>query len=201
MDKSHSSQRWKLPQNCSRHSLQFKTAKPFPHCIINNFLSEEKARQLLKTLLKERFLLRDSDLFTFFQTNDLIATKHKPLREFCNFLSSEEFKQYLKALTSITLQQKSIDIAGTLYTRTHYLLPHDDQLETRKIAFIYYLSTLKQKDGGALVLYNSKPSKIIKRIYPKFNTFVMFKVSVISFHEVEEVLTNEKRLALSGWFH
>ena len=95
-------------------------------------------------------------------------------------------------------------MSASLYLKTHYLLPHDDRLERRRIAYLYYLSTLAKKDGGALALYdskNKKPTEIVKKIVPQFNTFAFFEVSGRSFHEVEEIVSDKQRIAISGWFH
>ena len=65
-------------------------------------------------------------------------------------------------------------MAGTLYVDTDYLLCHDDQLEGRKIAYLFYLSDMKETDGGSLNLFASKnrvPTTIERKIIPKFNTF------------------------------
>ena len=183
---------------------KFKCAQPFPHLELPKFLKEEIASKLLKELEKEKSYLKESDLFTFFQTNDLISTENLFLQEFRSFLLSQEFINYLTKITSLPLKRNSIDSAGTLYLSTHHLLPHDDQLEIRKIAFMFYLTSLEKKDGGALGLYSSKnhqPFQISKRYYPKFNTFFFFHVSPNSFHEVEEVITSTRRITLSGWFH
>jgi prolyl 3-hydroxylase /prolyl 3,4-dihydroxylase len=90
-----------------------------------------------------------------------------------------------------------------LYQRTHYLLPHDDQLDGRAVAFMYYLTSLNQDEGGALCLYDSKdntPTRIQQKIQPQKNTFVFFRVSAKSFHEIKEVLRGN-RLTLTGWFY
>jgi Rps23 Pro-64 3,4-dihydroxylase Tpa1-like proline 4-hydroxylase len=182
----------------------FLKAKPYPHLQLPNFLKKEIASKLLKELKKEQFYLKESDLFTFFQTNDLISTKNPFLQNVHSFLKSPEFTKYLSIILSTSIKKNSLDLAGTLYLSTHHLLPHDDQLENRKIAFMFYLTSLKKKDGGALGLYSSKnnqPTTISKRYQPTFNTFILFKVSPLSFHEVEEVITNTPRITLSGWFH
>ncbi len=181
---------------------QFQT--PFPHLIIPNFLKEQNAINLLKALKDEPFELKQSDLFTLYQTKDLISSNNPIIKKFRNYLSSKEFTTYLTQITKIKIIPNTIDMAGTIYTDSNYLLPHDDQLEKRKIAYIYYLSTLKKSDGGALAFYNSKhnqPTAIVKRTQPTFNTLILFPVSKKSFHEVEEVITNKQRIAISGWFH
>lgn len=175
---------------------------------MSNFLKQEEARKLLTALTKESFYQKQSDLFQFKQTNDLASTRNSDLKLFRDFLKSSQFIHYLEKITKTKLKRNSIDIAGALYEDTDFLLCHDDKLERRKIAFIYYLSTLKKEEGGSLNLFESKkqknrlePTKSTVSIRPVFNTFVCFKVCPESFHEVEEVMGTAKRYALSGWFH
>ena len=77
-----------------------------------------------------------------------------------------------------------VSVSGSIYNQTDYLLCHDDKLEGRKIAFIFYLvdeDWSGNEDGGCLRLFSSDhnfvpcglPSKIIA---PVSNTFVMFEV-------------------------
>jgi len=181
--------------------------EPFPHWIIEDFLPVIEAVDLIKALRKEKFFLKEADLFTFYQTNDLKSVKNKTLQEF-NYYLCHEFAQELEKITKSKIKRDCIDISGNLYQNTNYLLPHDDRLEHRSFAFLYYLSDLEKKDGGVLALYDTKkisraetPNKVAKRIIPKFNTMVIFQVSNKSFHEIEELLHDKQRLALSGWFH
>jgi len=189
-------------------ALKYKLyEKPFPHWIIKDFLPTAEAVDLIKALSKEKFYLKEADLFTFYQTNDLKSASNKILQKFNHYLSSE-FIDELEEMTKIKLKRNSLDISGNLYQNTNYLLPHDDRLENRSLAFLYYLSGLEKKDGGSLALYDTKkisgketPNKIVKRIVPQFNTMVIFQVSNRSFHEVEELLQKKQRLTISGWFH
>ena len=110
----------------------------------------------------------------------------------------------MQTITNSKLKSNLIDMAGTLYNDSDFLLCHDDQLEGRQIAYFFYLSTMKKDDGGKLQLYDSKqnkPSTIKATITPNFNTFAFFQVSPKSFHSVEEVTSTRQRLAISGWFH
>lgn len=187
-----------------KSSKQYSSQKPFPHLVLHHFFLPDKLNKVISALQKEDFHLKEADLFTFYQTDDLKGTSNKILQEFREFLSSPEFIGFMSNITGIPLLLQKIDLAGTLYTSTHHLLPHDDHLEKRKVAFMLYLSTLNQKDGGALGLYASEKdaaTKIVKRVQPQMNTFVFFTVSQKSFHEVEEVLSDKKRVALSGWFY
>lgn len=194
----------------NRHYLSKKTTeklrktfvknRPYPYLELKNFLREDIAKKLLIALTKERFYEKESDLFSFFQTNDLYSLDNGTLKDFRNFLGSGEFISYMKSLTGMKFKKGKIDISGSLYKNTNYLLCHDDMLEGRNIAFLFYLSDLGRNDGGSLNLLNKK-LKIYKKLMPKFNTFTFFKVSKISYHEVEEVYKDKQRIALGGWFH
>lgn len=182
------------------YSSRFRDAQPFPHLELSQFLQQEKARALLKAIVKEPFQKKKADLFSFRQTQDLKGTKNEELQVFRAFLCSKEFIGYMKDLTRLPLKPGKVDLAGTLYEDTDYLLCHDDELEGRKIAFLLYLNDFTPRDGGSLGLMNSK-FETVARITPKFNTLAFFEVSKKSFHEVEEVIGKKQRLALGGWLH
>ncbi len=201
--------RWINPKYLAAKEIEhfqtvFLIQKPFPHLEIKHFFRQEKAIEIVKALSEEKFIPQQADLFQFKQTDDFKNTKNKVLQEFCRFISSRDFTRYLSNITSVPLKPNSIDMSGTLYEDTDYLLCHDDQLEGRKIAYFLYLSDLDQNDGGALNLFSSKegiPDEVQATIIPQFNTFSFFLVSEKSFHEVAEVLRDVQRIAISGWFH
>ena len=182
----------------------FKDNKPFEHLEIKHFLKEEKINQLIEALSNEEFIQKESDLFKLKQTNDLASSENKTIQSFRSFLTSEPFITFMEHITELKIKRDVVDLAGTLYEYTDYLLCHDDQLEGRSIAFLLYLTDLEEREGGTLSLLESNfetPTKITKRIIPKTNTFAFFKVTNRSFHEVEEVITKKQRVAFGGWFH
>ncbi|KAL3314032.1 Prolyl 3-hydroxylase ogfod1 [Cichlidogyrus casuarinus] len=108
----------------------------------------------------------------------------------------------------------------------NYLLCHDDQLDSRKVAFIYYLvdESWSEKDGGSLSLLDNCPSDQFgftadvdkkssenisnfhpwcpaQKLIPKFNSLAFFEVCTKSFHSVNEILSDKPRLSINGWFH
>jgi Rps23 Pro-64 3,4-dihydroxylase Tpa1-like proline 4-hydroxylase len=183
-----------------RLKAQFSTAKPFPHLELKGFLKKDRAGLLLNALRGERWTPKEADLFKLKHTNDIASSSIQELRAFRQFLLSEEFMQYMGAITGLKLRRKTIDLAGSLYEDTDYLLCHDDQLEGRTIAFLFYLSTMRKGEGGSLALLD-KRLRTAKRIHPEVGTFAFFEVSPVSYHEVEEVLVETQRLALGGWYH
>lgn len=191
-------------KDSARLKKVFTSSKPFPHLILSDFFNPKKSVEILKALTQEPMEEKEADLFKFMQTKDLVGTSNKTLKEFRSFLCSDEFVLFMEKLTGLKLKRGVIDLHGTLYQDTDFLLCHDDQLEGRKIAFLFYLSNLTEKDGGSLNLFNSKnkmPTTISKKVIPQFNTFAFFEVSSVSFHEVEEIISPVQRIAIGGWFH
>lgn len=174
-----------------------KYTQPFNHWIIQDFMSDtDKIIEALKT---EDFVRKECDLFQFFQTkNDLFSSKSAILKKVYNQLSSESF---LKEVSKITGKKLSkIDMSAFIYSDTDYLLPHDDRLEGRKIAYVLYVNTLSKSEnkGSSLDLFEN--NKLVKRIFPKKGQLVLFEVSKKSIHQVSEVV-NSERITLAGWFH
>lgn len=181
---------------------QFESAKPFPHVILDGFFEPQALLELIEALKEEEFYFKMSDLFTMYQTNDLVSSTK--MKKFYMFFKSPEFMNFCTKITGIEFTPDKLDLQGSIYQDTNFLLCHDDQLEGRKLAFLLYLSDMQEDEGGALTLFESEdgiPTKVKVRIIPKINRFVCFEVSPESFHEVEEVLVNKQRLALGGWLH
>uniref|UniRef100_A0A914CW86 Prolyl 4-hydroxylase alpha subunit domain-containing protein n=1 Tax=Acrobeloides nanus TaxID=290746 RepID=A0A914CW86_9BILA len=114
----------------------------------------------------------------------------------------------MRAIDSSHRQTPYIGLFGSEYREADLLLPHDDRLEERKFAFIFYLSPdWSEEFGGSLNLYDhipeeNRPSQIAKSLVPKANNFVFFQVQANSWHSVSEVICKDKsRLSLNGWFH
>ncbi|MBI2148483.1 2OG-Fe(II) oxygenase [Candidatus Woesearchaeota archaeon] len=179
---------------------KFIHAKPFSHLVLKDFFSKNFINNFLNELKKENFEHKESDLFSFMQTHDLSSSNNHIVIEFYQFLNSNEFKEYLQKITGISAFGK-IDCSGFIYTSKDYLLPHDDKLGSRKIAYVLNLSRdFLKRDGGSLDFFSK--NKTVKSIIPSFNTFIIFKVTIgKSYHQVNEVLIDKKRLSVAGWFN
>jgi Rps23 Pro-64 3,4-dihydroxylase Tpa1-like proline 4-hydroxylase len=180
-----------------------KSKTPFPHAVIENFLPGSAHAALCKrfaTLAKER---KEADLFSFSQTADLMHDKSREIAALRAHLQSDATRARVRELLGVRVGAK-IDMSGFSYTDGDYLLCHDDQLEGRKVAYVYYLSTLSTNQGGALALLDSDrkgaPRRVVKRLQPSANALAIFAVSKRSHHMVEEVM-NAQRDTITGWFH
>ncbi|XP_006000793.1 prolyl 3-hydroxylase OGFOD1 isoform X2 [Latimeria chalumnae] len=181
-------------------------SKPFPHCVIPNFLEDNGfLEELRDELLKLNFHQKSNDLYKFKQSDDLKRRKEPHISALRKVLF-EDFRKWLFDVTQIELES-TVDISCAKYEHTDVLLCHDDELEGRRIAFILYLvPSWESSDGGMLDLYSSdvhyQPVQIMKSLLPSWNTLAFFEVSSVSHHQVSEVLSESKsRLSVSGWFH
>uniref|UniRef100_A0A669D5T3 Prolyl 3-hydroxylase OGFOD1 n=1 Tax=Oreochromis niloticus TaxID=8128 RepID=A0A669D5T3_ORENI len=179
---------------------------PFPHCIFTNFISSQAfAENLQKELLELNFHEKSNDLYKFKQSDDL-KKRTEPHIAGLRAALFGRFRSWLGEVLGVELEP-TVDISCAKYEYTDVLLCHDDELEGRRVAFILYLvPPWQSSDGGTLDLYTTdsylQPQSIVKSLVPSWNTLVLFEVSPVSFHQVSEVLSQDKcRLSLSGWFH
>ncbi|XP_005095916.1 prolyl 3-hydroxylase OGFOD1 [Aplysia californica] len=182
------------------------SCEPFRHCVLPNFISKpEYVTDLESALLALPLRDKNNDLYKFSQSRDLNHSKSSTISTFRTIC--ESVRNFLTDVTGIPLNSK-IDLFCSQYKYTDVLLCHDDELEERRVAFIYYLvpESWSSVDGGALDLFDidehAQPRDVVKSIVPKRNNFLFFEVSSKSFHQVAEVLSEDKtRLSISGWFH
>ncbi|KAM7406171.1 hypothetical protein PAMP_000565 [Pampus punctatissimus] len=179
---------------------------PFPHCIIKNFISSETfLENLQRELLELNFHEKSNDLYKFKQSDDLRKREEPHITGMRSALFGP-FRSWLGEVLGVELEP-TVDISCARYEYTDVLLCHDDELEGRRVAFILYLvPPWQSSDGGTLDLYTTnsdfQPQSTVKSLVPSWNTLVLFEVSPVSFHQVSEVLSQDKcRLSLSGWFH
>lgn len=184
----------------------YKSAKPYKHCILENFTKPGILEEITKNLYQEDWYKKKNDLYDFKQTDDLKTSEQCGLRDLRNALYSAEFRGFLQSITGIELNDV-VDISAHTYQPGGTLLCHDDELEGRRIAFIIYLvpDDWAEKDGGTLDLFdaddNNDPTVIVKSIAPRRNTMLFFEVGMTTWHQVSEVLRDRDRLSISGWFH
>lgn len=165
-----------------------KFTEPYLHYAIENFLPEEMLGQLKEVYSHLQFLEKQSDLFHFFQTNELAQ---EPSLEFFRKELSNQFKE----LTP--MKDTTYSIFASYYFKGNHLLCHDDVVQDRKYAFSYYLEDF---GSGELVFYDDTASKIEKKIKVKKNLLVIFEVSNISYHEVA-LAKEDGRKAVTGWLN
>uniref|UniRef100_A0A6Q2YU18 Prolyl 3-hydroxylase OGFOD1 n=1 Tax=Esox lucius TaxID=8010 RepID=A0A6Q2YU18_ESOLU len=196
---------WSQQASYSHGGLELN-CYPFPHCIIRNFIQSDSFTENLKReLLELNFHEKSNDLYKFKQSDDLKKRKETHITGLRAAIFGQ-FRTWMGEVLGVDLEP-TVDISCAKYQYTDVLLCHDDELEGRRVAFILYLvPSWEISDGGTLDLFstdgNFQPDNVVKSLVPSWNTLVLFEVSPTSFHQVAEVLSEDKcRLSLSGWFH
>jgi len=207
--KTKNMKEWLSPEYLDLETIKklkksFPRKKPFPHLELENFLVKEKAEQLLEELEKEEFYLTEDYFYKYMHTKWFSETDNNELlKSFWRFFYSKELIFYINYLTGLDFTSRGVYMRGVLYQDTDFVNIHTD-INSEKMTYIYHLTTLEKEDGGVLNLYgveNNIPIKITKKIIPKFNTFSAFKITPISFHNVDEIIGNkQRRVSINGWF-
>ena len=177
----------------------FLAAKPFPHVVMKDFFVEPFVSEVIAGLRSEVFVHQESDLFSFMQTEDLEKSAHEKVQLFYRLLSSSEFKGFVQGITGLKVNGK-VDCSAFVYHPGDYLLPHDDRLEGRRVAYTFHASTLSGRGGGALEFFEG--AKKVVSIPPRRNTFILFWVKEgVTVHQVSEIVGDNERLSVAGWFN
>mmetsp|Transcript_22947 Transcript_22947/g.40648 ORF Transcript_22947/g.40648 Transcript_22947/m.40648 type:complete len:496 (-) Transcript_22947:114-1601(-) len=186
----------------------FASSLPFPHWSMENVVEQSVLEDLQEEVMKLEFFPKENDLFSFLQTDELASRAEGCLKSVVDSLYSKTFRDLVSKVTGAPTLNAKIDLTSSVYTFTNNLLCHDDELSTRRVAYILYLvdDDWSVEDGGTLDLFtvdkDFQPNGMYKRIVPKRNTMIMFEVSKRSYHQVAQVLSDSKwRVSIGGWFH
>ena len=180
----------------------------YPVVYLKDFLPDDRYTQLEAGLRSISYEKKHSDLFRFSQTGDLnktSATAALRTKIVANLLPAVE------RIVGRPLSRTLVDLSSQLYSRNEYLLPHDDRLDSRRVAFVLYLvdgaGDFAEADGGALEFFptdwRGEPTHAVgtQKFYPQANTLIFFEVSRSSHHQVQQVLSGRSRRSVAGWLH
>ena len=186
------------------NNIKSVESSPFPHVVVEDFLEEDTLDLVIDALAGLEYSFSESDLFSYWASVKLTDIEHPALNVLRDDLGDKYWRKEVSKAFNVAKLSK-IDMAAYVYGLGDFLLPHDDQVEDRVIAYSLHLTPdLEEEDGGSLDLFDSDKegkSKLIKKIIPKFNSLNMFEVSATSWHQVSEILTDIQRLTLTGWYH
>ncbi|KAJ8305930.1 hypothetical protein KUTeg_016475 [Tegillarca granosa] len=139
-----------------------------------------------------QFKEKNNDLYKFHQSSEDLKVIDTPYIKNLRKVIFETFKNHLRDISGIDFTE-AIDMSCARYDYTDILLCHDDELEGRRIAFIYYLYKLKST-GNRL---NHEVIKPQSQLFSHWCTWVNADQLPVA-----EILSEDKtRLSISGWFH
>jgi len=191
--------RW--PRDLGRLARRFRSARPFPHLVIDGFLSRGDHARMVAAIDREPHMLVENEIYLHLRSSDppmqpALRAFHTRIRADCSRFSKICGTPLTRA-----------DGSAYVYLPGHYLLPHSDsrQSEGRAIAWAYYLSAPKR--GGELELFDCRTkdgaivrTRVARKIAPRANRLVLFAVSDLALHRVCEVLEGA-RTSIAGWFY
>lgn len=191
----------------------WRSAAPFPHLILDDFLDAAALPALFELLEEEAVEPRRSDLFSF------DATAPEPASAELRALRDELAATLGPPLSRLVGQPLTrADLRAYAYRPGDHLLPHTDHQQRlgRVVAYAYYLPSPEPPQGGELELFACRREHeagssdgdgddvcditSAKLIEPAANRLVLFEVGDRSLHQVREV-TSGLRLSLAGWFY
>ena len=188
----------------ARLAEAWRAASPFPHLGFDDFVAEANLPELLAILDEESVEHYQGDIYAF------DASAPEPATEALRSLRDALGATLSPALSRITGKAVTrADMRAYAYRPGHFLLPHSDHQEGvgRQLAYAYYQPSPDPPEGGALELFRcvlegadvvlTESARIIE---PRANRIVVFDVSDVSLHQVQEVLGG-LRISLAGWFY
>jgi len=177
---------------------------PFPHAIVKNFLDSSTLDLVIDALAGLEYDFKEADLFSYWSSIDLTDIDHPAINILRDDLGDKAWRKEVSRAFNVG-QLKNIDMAAYVYGLGDFLLPHDDQIEGRIIAYSLHLTPeITEEMGGSLDLFEADAdgkSKMVDSIIPEYNSLIMFEVSKNSWHQVREILTDIQRLTVTGWYH
>ena len=179
-------------------------SRPFKHVVVKNFLDPPTLDLAIDALAGLEYDFKESDLFSYWASIDLTDINHPAINILRDDLGGEIWRK--KVAESFKVKQLSnIDMAAYVYGLGDFLLPHDDQVEGRVIAYSLHLTPeITEKMGGALNIFKANDagkSELVDSIIPEYNSLIMFEVSDSSWHQVSEIMQDIQRLTVTGWYH
>ncbi|MEO1243153.1 MAG: 2OG-Fe(II) oxygenase [Pseudomonadota bacterium] len=173
---------------------QYVNADPFPHIVMDDFVSPE----ILDACLDYFPDAPDPDSQTFDRDQERFKTSFNPdflpaqLRSFFYALNSQPFVSFLENMTGVSGLIPDPYFLGGGFHETRqggHLSVHADfnlhpklKLERRLNLLIYLNKGWEESYGGALELWDQEMSACVHRVAPVFNRCVVFSTNATSYH-------------------
>jgi Rps23 Pro-64 3,4-dihydroxylase Tpa1-like proline 4-hydroxylase len=171
---------------------EYKNAKPFEHIIINNFFSSDYINKIYEKYPKidNKWCYYNNPIEHKYSLNKF--DDNKEINELFEKLNGNEFINILKQITDINDLEKDEYLHGAglhAYPNKGKLDIHLDYNihpitgKERRINLIIYINKdWKEEYGGNLELYDEDKNEGKIKLFPKFNTAILFKTCDMSYH-------------------
>jgi hypothetical protein len=184
-----------LERDVDTLSRQYRSAAPFPHIVLDDFLEPKAAQQAL-----EEFRLLDGERWNAYVHINERKFSHKDplswgpgLRSILEELQSDHFVEFLSELTGIEglFSDPSLDggglhrstAGGFLNIHADFTVhPHHNDWRRRVNLLLYFNEDWQPHFGGDLELWSTDMKRCERSIPPIGNRSVIFTTNVDSFH-------------------
>ena len=192
----------RLQSLAAQYRSEYRSARPFPHVVIDDFVSEDDLDLVLDEFLQAQDEAwrqfdnpREKKLAERRETSFGPFTRHLLAANF----NSSVFLEFLESLTGIEglipdpyyegggLHQ--IVPGGFLKVHADFNWHKELRLDRRLNVIIYLNREWKEEYGGHLELWDREMAKCERRVLPIFNRCVIFNTTDFSYHGHPEPLT------------
>jgi len=204
--------------DCSVLRDQARTATPFPHVLIDDFLEADFAHEVLRSWPAYEEAAKIGTTFRSINERNKVqvtdsAQFPQPLKELNDALASPAFLDSVSSIFGIPDLLPDAELVGGGLHQTGprgRLDVHVDfnYIEARKLhrrmnILLYFNDGWLPEWGGQLELWNSDVSTCIHSIEPIFNRCVIFETSEISYHGVAGVTcpNDAVRRSFAGYYY
>jgi hypothetical protein len=173
----------------------YRSAEPFPHIVLDNFLPDALVRRMVEHFPQEA--LQSDRVFDInyggHHKRQILPDDCDPaVREFFSFFNSRPVLQFLEGLTGIEALIPDpyfegggfheISTGGKLGVHADFRIHGALHLERRLNLLIYLNEDWRDEWGGKLELWDRKMTRCEKRIEPYLNRCVVFSTDADSYH-------------------
>lgn len=207
-------------QDIDRDALraQARSAKPFPHIVIDDFLDPDFAHEVVKSWPSFDEAARIGTTYPSvnerLKVNIADASRFSPAAAELNAaLASKEWMDSLSFVFGIPNLLADVELVGGglhqtgprghLDVHVDFNYIEDRDLHRRLNVLVYFNDHWKSEWGGRLELWNRDVSECIHSLEPIFNRCVVFETSEISFHGVTKVTCppDAVRRSFAGYYY
>jgi Rps23 Pro-64 3,4-dihydroxylase Tpa1-like proline 4-hydroxylase len=204
--------------DCDRLRQQVRTAVPFPHVLIDDFLDADLTREVLRSWPSYEDAARIGKEFRSINERNKVqvtdSSRFPPaLRELNEALASPEFVETASSIFAIPDLLPDPELVGgglhqtgsqgRLDVHVDFNYIEAKKLHRRLNILIYFNDGWLPEWGGQLELWNRDVSKRIHAFDPILNRCIIFETSEISFHGVTEVTCPKDvvRRSFAGYYY
>lgn len=125
---------------------------------------------------------------------------HLPLHRFLEFLNTQPFLNFVRAVTGVADIIKA-DAQATRYISGHFLKRHDDtrEEEGRQVAYVLSLTRDWEADWGGLLQFMDANGNVIETFMPRYNALNLFKVPMDHCVSYVTPYARRPRYSITGW--